>query len=224
VTAADRWLAAVWPVVQTSLPAAPARVIELGCGPLGGFVPRLRASGYDAVGVDPKAPEEAGYHRVEFEQAELPAEADALVASASLHHVAHPAEVLDRVRATLVPGGTVVVVEWAWEDFDESTAEWSFRRLGSGEGWLRRRRDEWLGSGEPWSTYLQGWAREEGLHSSQTLLGLLDERFEPRQHSRGPYLFADLASTSPEEEQRAIEASEIRALRVDYVGRVTAAG
>jgi SAM-dependent methyltransferase len=216
--AAERWLAAIWPVVRAQLPAAPARVIELGCGPLGGFVPRLRSSGYDAVGVDPKAPEEAGYHRVEFEHAELPAEADALVASASLHHVTDPAEVLDRVAATLAPGGTLVVVEWAWEDFDQPTAEWCFGRLGSEEGWVRRRRDGWLGSGEPWTTYFQGWAREEGLHSAETLLRLLDERFERRQLSRGPFVFADLEATSPEDEQRAIDEGEIRATRVDYAG------
>ena len=155
MTAAERWLTAIWPLVRARLPAAPARVIELGCGPLGGFVPRLRSSGYDAVGVDPKAPQEAGYHSVEFEQAELPVEADALVASASLHHVANPADVLDRVAATLVLGGTLVVVEWAWEDFDEPTSEWAFRLLGSAEGWLRRRRDEWLASGETWITWLE---------------------------------------------------------------------
>jgi SAM-dependent methyltransferase len=216
--AAEGWLAATWPVVHAQLPAAPARVVELGCGPLGGFVPRLRASGYDAVGVDPNAPEEEGYHRVTFERAELPADADALIASASLHHVADPAEVLDRVAATLAPGGVVVVVEWAWEDFDDSTAEWGFRRLGSEEGWLRRRRDAWLESGESWSTYLQGWAREEGLHPAETLVALLDERFERRKLARGPYLFADLASTSPEDEQHAIDAGEIRATRVVYAG------
>ena len=209
----------MWPVVQKWLPAAPARVIELGCGPLGGFVPMLRSNEYDAVGVDPKAPEEAGYQRVEFERAELRGTVDAIVASASLHHVADPAEVLDRVAATLAPGGTVVVVEWAWEDFDEPTAEWCFGRLGSEEGWVRRRRDAWLGSDEPWSTYFQGWAREEGLHSAESLLRLLDERFERRQLSRGPFVFSDLASTSLEDEQRAIDAGEIRATRVDYVGR-----
>src|SRR5262245_28630527 len=163
--AAERWLEATWPVVHALLPDPPARVVELGCGPLGGVVPMLRSSGYDAVGVDPNAPEEAGYKRVEFEHAELAGQADAVVASASLHHVGDPAEVLDRVAAALAPGGTVVVVEWAWEDFDEPTAEWAFRRLGSEEGWLRRRRDEWRESGEPWSTFLQGWARGHGLHS-----------------------------------------------------------
>ena len=216
--AAERWLEATWPVVHSLLPAAPARVLELGCGPLGGFVPRLRESGYDAVGVDPNAPEEAGYERVRFEEAELPGGADALVASASLHHVADPAEVLDRVAAALAPGGTVVVVEWAWEDLDEPTAEWGFGRLGPEEGWLRRRQEGWLESDQTWSAYFQGWAQEEGLHPAGTLLGLLDERFERRELSRGPYLFADLAETSPEDEQRAIDAGEIRATRVVYAG------
>src|ERR1044072_4292621 len=117
--AAERWLAAIWPVVHAQLPAAPARVVELGCGPLGGFIPRLRASGDDAIGVDAGGRREAGCHRREFEGGDLPAEADALVASASLHHVADPGEVLDRVAATLAPGGAVVVVEWGGEDVDE---------------------------------------------------------------------------------------------------------
>ena len=56
-TAAERWLTAVWPVVRGRLPAPPARVVEIGCGPLGGFVPMLGASGYEAVGVDPVAPD-----------------------------------------------------------------------------------------------------------------------------------------------------------------------
>jgi hypothetical protein len=49
VTTDERWLAAVWPFVRASLPAAPARVVEIGCGPLGGFVPRLESAGYRAT-------------------------------------------------------------------------------------------------------------------------------------------------------------------------------
>jgi len=65
-TAADeRWLAATWPLVRQHLPAAPARVLEIGCGPLGGFVPALRETGYDAVGIDPQAPHGPGYQRIE---------------------------------------------------------------------------------------------------------------------------------------------------------------
>lgn len=42
-------------------------MLELGCGPLGGFVPALRGAGYAAVGIDPQAPDEPDYHRIGFE-------------------------------------------------------------------------------------------------------------------------------------------------------------
>ena len=211
----------MWPIVRGRLPDPPAQVLEIGCGSLGGFVPMLRSSGYEVIGVDPEAPAEAGYLRVEFEKAEPLGKLDALVASTSLHHVADPAEVLDRVVSSLVPGGTLVVVEWAWERFDEPTAEWCFERLGRNDepGWLHRRRDEWIASGDPWSVYLQDWAQRERLHSAESLLGLLDDRFDRVELSFGPYLFPELAATSAEDEQDAIEAGQIRATRVDYVGR-----
>ena len=59
MTPAARWLDTLWPLIRTRLPAAPARVVEVGCGSLGGFVPMLRAHGYDAVGIDPQAPDDA---------------------------------------------------------------------------------------------------------------------------------------------------------------------
>jgi SAM-dependent methyltransferase len=197
-------------------------VVEIGCGSLGGFVPMLRSSGYEAVGVDPEAPDGEEYRRVEFERAELFGDVDAVVASTSLHHVADPAEVLDRVTGTLARAGMLVVIEWAWEAFDEPTAEWCFQRLGSdGEpGWLRRRRAEWLASGRPWSAYLREWAQREQLHAAEKLVRLLDERFDREHLARGPYFFADLGDTTAEEEQGAIDAGQIRATRIDYVGRL----
>jgi SAM-dependent methyltransferase len=113
VKAAEQWLAALWPVVRRRLRAPPERIVEIGCGPLGGFVPMLRSSGYEALGVDPEAPDGDHYRRVTFELAELVQDADAVVASTSLHHVAEPAEVLDRVATTLASAGTLIVVEWA---------------------------------------------------------------------------------------------------------------
>jgi SAM-dependent methyltransferase len=221
VTAAQRWLAAVWPVVRGWLPAPPARVVEVGCGPLGGFVPMLRSSGYEAVGVDPEAPDGADYRRVEFEQAASFTELDAVIASTSLHHVADAGEVIERMATSLAGLGIVIVVEWAWEAFDEPTAEWCFQRLGSDEepGWLRRRRDEWVASRRPWSVYLRDWAQKEQLHDAETLLQLLDERFDREHFAEGPYFFPDLAETSEEDESAAIAAGQIRATRVDYVGR-----
>jgi SAM-dependent methyltransferase len=220
VASGDEWLDAIWLRVRVHLPPAPARVLDVGCGPLGGFVPFLRAEGYDAVGVDPKAPDAPGYFRAEFEHAELPREVDAVIACTSLHHVAHPARVIDRMTGMLASGGTVVVVEWAWEEFDAQTAEWAFGRLRtSGDaGWLHRRRDEWRVSGEDWPTYLRSWAEAHGLHRDAELVPLLDARLQRRRFARGPFLFPDLADTTEADEQAAIDAGRIRPLRVDYVG------
>ncbi|HEY6294563.1 MAG TPA: methyltransferase domain-containing protein [Streptosporangiaceae bacterium] len=129
MTPDERWLAANWPFVLTHLPAAPARVVEIGCGRLGGFVPMLESAGYEATGIDPEAPAGPAYRQVGFESYEAPAPVDAIVASASLHHVADLAVVLNQVKALLVPDGRVVIVEWAHERFDEATARWCFARL-----------------------------------------------------------------------------------------------
>ena len=160
----------------------------------------------------------------EFEHLELPERVDALIASTSLHHVTDPAEVIDRLTTTLRSDGTLVVFEWAWEKFDEATAHWCFQRLGPNdeENWLHRRRDEWTTSGQEWGTYLEDWARRwarrERLHRGEALLRLLDERFERRLLTFGPYFFPDLADTTDGDEQTAIAAGLIRATRIDWVG------
>jgi hypothetical protein len=134
----DAWLAAVWEAVRSQLPAPPASVVEVGCGPLGGLVPVLRSAGYTATGVDPAAPRGSWYCPVEFERYDMPEPADAIVACTSLHHVADLTEVTDRLAEALAPGGLLVVVEWARERFDETTARWCFDRLpqpGDDSGW-----------------------------------------------------------------------------------------
>jgi SAM-dependent methyltransferase len=225
VTPDERWLAAVWPFVRNHLPVAPAKVVEIGCGPLGGFVPTIRREGYDAVGVDPDAPEGSAYRRIEFEFFPVTGPADAVVACTSLHHVSDLDEVLDRAVGVLVPGGAALVVEWAWERFDEATARWCFaRRLehepGSEPNWLDRRRDEWLASGRPWPAYCRDWADQERLHTGEDIVRALDARFDRRTCTFGPYFFADLYDTTEADEQAAIEAGRIMANGIRYVGQL----
>jgi SAM-dependent methyltransferase len=224
MTPDERWLAAVWPFVRAQLPSAPARVLEIGCGPLGGFVPALLSSGYEAAGIDPEAPEGAGYHRIEFERYQLPQPVDCVIASTSLHHVADLDEVLDQAALALVTDGTLVVVEWAWERFDESTARWCFARLASptptGEaGWLCRHRDQWAASGQSWESYFRAWAEAEGLHTGREIERALDARFDRRECTYGPYFFADLVATSEAEEQAAIDAGQIQAGGIRYAAK-----
>jgi SAM-dependent methyltransferase len=220
MTLDDRWLAAVWPFVRGQLPPAPARVLEVGCGSLGGFVPALLDAGYQAVGVDPEAPEGPDYQRVELERYDPPWLVECVVASLSLHHVADLDEALDRLQARLVPDGVLVVVEWAWERFDEATARWCLARLappapGVEPGWLHRHQERWAASGQPWDDYLRAWATEEGLHPGQAIVRGLDSRFDRQFYLEGPHLFAELA-TSEAEEQAAIDAGLIQAGGIRY--------
>src|SRR5215216_3987796 len=215
MTPDDRWLAAVWPFVRRQLPSAPARVLEVGCGPLGGFVPALLEDGYKAVGVDPEAPEGSDYQQVEVERHDPPWPVDCVVASTSLHHVADLDEVLDRLEALLVPGGVLVVVEWAWERFDEATARWCFARLtppapGEEPGWLHKHRARWAASGRPWENYCRTWAEHEGLHPGEEILRGLDARFDRQLYVEGPYFFADLADRSAEPGQQLADRPSLR--------------
>jgi SAM-dependent methyltransferase len=219
-----QWLAANWPFVRARLPSAPARVLELGCGPLGGFVPALRADGYTAIGVDPQAPDEPGYHRIAFEDYRLPAPVNAVVACTSLHHVGDLDLVLDQMHAALTPPGVLVVVEWARERFDELTARWCFARLtpttnDAEGGWLHRHRDRWTESGLSWEEYLRSWADGEGLHTGEQMLAGLDARFHRRLCTVGPYFFAHLADTTEADEQAAIDNGAIQAGGIRYVAQ-----
>jgi SAM-dependent methyltransferase len=222
MTPDERWLAALWPSVRAPLPAPPARVLEIGCGPLGGFVPMLRADGYEATGIDPEAPEGTGFRRVGFEDYLPSRPADAIIACTSLHHVADLRRVVDLAAAALMPDGDLVVVEWARERFDEATADWCFARLpGPGEerGWLNDRYEQWQASGQSWDAYFRSWADGEGLHPGEDILRALQARFETRELSYGAYFFPDLGGTSEAGELAAIEAGQILANRIQYHGR-----
>jgi SAM-dependent methyltransferase len=188
------------------------------------LVPRLRAAGYDAVGVDPNAPEEPGYERCEFEQYRAPKPAGAVIASTSLHHVAGLDVVLDQIAAALAPGGVVAVVEMGWEWFDERTAQWCFAHLTEpateeDAGWLHHQREDYLASGLSWDAHLASWAAEHGLHRADRIVRGLDVRFDRVGYAEGPMFFADLDGLSADQERAAIEAGRIRALGVYYLGR-----
>ena len=151
-------------------------------------MPALRQEGYDAVGIDPDAPDSPGFRRLPFERYEPPHAVAAVVASNSLHHVGDLDETAGRIRAALRADGTLVVIEWAWERFDDATAQWCFARLaGRGEpSWLHRRRDAWVASGRPWEEYFPAWAGNHGLHPSEEVVRSLDARFVRRSYAEGP--------------------------------------
>ena len=218
------WLAATWPFVRGQLPPPPARVIELGCGPLGGHVPALIRAGYDATGVDPEAPEGPKYVRATFEEYRPDDPANAVVASVSLHHVDDPAAAVDHTAEILAPDGVVVVVEWISEDFDEATARWCFRYQVRDQAepgaWLGGLYAGWTASGLGWDAFFRAWLDEHGLHAAAAIRQALDARFAVTHLSAGPYYFPDLPDADTAAEQAAIDAGQIRAGCLRYAGRV----
>jgi len=50
------------------------------------------------------------------------------------------------------------------------------------------------------------------------MLRLLDERLERQLLTHGPYFFPDLVDTTDADEQTAIDAAQIQATRIDYMG------
>lgn len=224
----DEWFAEMWGFIRPTLPTpglagAGGFVIEIGCGRLGGFVPRLRAAGYDAVGVDPVAPEEPGYERVEFEQYRPPEPAGVVVACTSLHHVDDLDVALDHVAAVLAPGAPLIVIEMGWERYDEATARWCFGHLSDVDpdsdeaGWLHHHRAEFAASGLSWDEYIRAWATGEGLHNGEQIVGGLDARFDRISCQDGPYCFADLDAVTAVEERAAIDAGQINAVGIQYL-------
>jgi hypothetical protein len=179
----------------------------------------MRQRGYDAVGVDPAAPSGSGYLQMNVEQYAPASPAHAIVACTSLHHVGDLGDVLDHARAILAPRASLIVVEWAYERFDETTARWCFDRLPDSDDpdWLHDHRRRWLASGEPWNGYRDAWAKQEGLHDGHTMIEALRARFRTRLLSRTPYFFPDLHATGETEEQAAADAGEIQATGIRYV-------
>jgi hypothetical protein len=151
------------------------------------------------------------------------------VASLSLHHVEDLGKALSNIADLLRAGGTLVVVEFAWDRIDEVTAEWALGRLPAASpsgkpSWLERCCRRWerggqAGTGAHAQGHLAGGASEEGLHGSQRMRDELGRRFDERLLEWVPYLYSDLGEgVSEADESAAIEAGTINATGLRYVG------
>ena len=225
-----RWQRSVEEFVLGQIGDPPARVLEVGCGK-GELAQALARADYSMTAIDPRAPEGPIFRRVGIEDFSDPEPFDHVVASLSLHHVEDLGRALDKVVDSLRPGGTLVVVEFAWERIDEATAEWALGRLPatppSGKpSWLERccRGRACGGEGgdhdheDHTGAHSAGWA-EQGFHDSGRIRAELESRFVGRLFARVPYLYPDLdEATSEADERAAIEAGAINATGFRYVG------
>jgi 2-polyprenyl-3-methyl-5-hydroxy-6-metoxy-1,4-benzoquinol methylase len=94
--------------VHAHLPAAPARVLEVGCG-RGDLARALARAGHVVVAIDPDAPAGDIFRATSLEEFADPEPFDAVVASLALHHVADLPGGLDKVASLLRPPGRLLV-------------------------------------------------------------------------------------------------------------------
>jgi hypothetical protein len=184
-------------------------VLEVGCGSAGGLVEQLVARGYDAVGVDPDAPEGGRFVQATFQ--ELDGEWDAVVAGRVLHHVNPLAAGLD-LLASFAP--LLVVDEFASDKIDAAAQDWyeAQHRL------LRASGVEPNGPPD-----LDAWReRHPDLHPHDLLLRELRVRYDERVLEWVPYLARWLGGPSSEAlEQALIDVGAIPAIGYRWAGART---
>jgi len=180
--------------VLAELPAPPARVLEVGCGP-GKLASALSQAGYDVLAIDPDAPKGTLFRRTTIEELDDPGPFDAVVAQLSLHHVADLAFALDKVGELLTAAGRLVIDDFGWERLDEEAAE----RVGI--------------------PYAEWQEEHEHLYTAEAMLGALDDRFIRRTFSWEPFLFREGRHVMDEEEERRLIAEgRLPAVGFQYVG------
>lgn len=201
--------------VRSQLPAAPARVLEVGCGE-GALARALVEAGYDVVAIDPAAPPGLPFRRVKLEDLDVSeGPFDAVIAGRSLHHVADLGVALDRIGALLAPGGSFVLDEFAWDRLDLATADWYYgqHRALAAAGRLPA-------APPSLDACCREWQEEHvGLHGYTDMRTELDARFEERLFAWTPYLHRLLAGeVSASLEEQLIASGAIRATGFRYVG------
>jgi SAM-dependent methyltransferase len=189
------------------LPSPPARVLDVGCGD-GALTHELIARGYDARGIDPRAPEGPAFERVALEELRVESPYDAAIAVVSLHHVHDLGRAVERLADAVTPGGVLIVDEFDRDRLDPPTAAW----LGH-----QRQALAAVGLGHAHEP-----ATGEGLDHILTweaVRAALAARFEERSVERVEYLHRYETHLALQPLERAmIEAGAISPTGVRYVG------
>jgi SAM-dependent methyltransferase len=205
--------------LRTTLPAPPARLLEVGCGD-GELALALVGDGYDVTAIDPEAPGGAPFRRVRLEDFDGEvAVFDAVVASLALHHVPDLAAAFSKIERLLRPGGRLVLGEFGKERIAGATARWyhSQRRALAAVG----RDDAEIDAN--FETWYRQWRRDRaGVHPSPDLLAAVRARLREVSVDWTPYLYSYRLDDSLEPAERAlVDTGEIEAVGFHYVGERT---
>lgn len=193
--------------VTAHLPASPARILARA----------LVEAGHEVTAIDPHAPAGPPFLRVTLEELETRDSFDAVVAAHSLHHLHDLPAALDKVCRLLVPGGVLILDDYAKERVDRATAEWYYER--------RQAIARAGGRTAPASfdDCRHEWREDEAeIHTYAAMRAELDPRFRERFFAFVPYLHLELGEAAPKEvEQGLIDKGAIQATGFRYVGETS---
>jgi SAM-dependent methyltransferase len=171
------------------------RVLEVGCGD-GRLAVRLAGAGHEVTAIDLHAPTEAqpGVRFVTGDFLDFTGGPfDAVLFTASLHHIGRLDDAVARAFDLLAPGGLFWADDFDLEAPDEATAGWYF----AGQG-----RD---GDVAAWRA-----DHEPGLHVGAALIAAVAARFGAVDVTRGPYLHRYLGAGFEAAERAGIDAGRLR--------------
>ncbi|HKG91808.1 MAG TPA: class I SAM-dependent methyltransferase [Gemmatimonadaceae bacterium] len=187
------------------LPPAPARVLEVGCG-AGELAAALTGRGYSVVALDAD-PNEAAAARgrgVDAREARWPDAAplpderfDAVLFTRSLHHIGPLDGAVAAARASLRPGGRVLVEDFAFAAAPPAAAEWlrGVLRLLDAAGALEAAPGSFAARLLAASDAAAEWrhAADHDIHPAAAMEGSLAAQLTIEASERAPYLYRYVA-------------------------------
>jgi SAM-dependent methyltransferase len=176
------------------------RVLEVGCGH-GALAATLAGEGREVIAVDLALPVERPSSRVRWIEGDFVtlddldsgSAFDAVVFTASLHHIAALDAVLGRAESLLHPGGRLVLDEFDLAAPDAACARWYYdvQELLAAAGVYPTHRIDDHAELEPRARWLAAHEHhgEPPLHRGVAMIGAVQARFRDICVARGPYLY-----------------------------------
>jgi SAM-dependent methyltransferase len=190
------------------------RVLEVGCG-RGAVARELAARGFAITALDVELRDLVDAPGVTFVERDFLAydapPFDAIVFTASLHHIAPLAAAIDRAHALLVPGGRFVADEFDLDAPDARTLGWYYdtQQQLVAEGYDAHRIDH------PHGDLVHRWqhahAHDTRLHTGAEMLAAIGARFSLGETQRLPYLYRYITTGLPQDDRGGDIAARVRA-------------